>query len=110
KITSSGSVTTLAGSPGNSGALNGTGSAALFDFEQNYIACSIFGQSGIAADNSGTVYVADSNNHAIRKIAPDGTVTTFAGALGQPGVADGPAGTARFNHPTGVALDSMQNL
>jgi hypothetical protein len=58
---------------------------------------------GAAVDASGSVWVADSENHTIRRIGPDGTVTTVAGAPGQPGSADGTGGVARFNGPRSVA-------
>ncbi len=59
----------------------------------------------VAADRGGAVYVADRNNHRIRKIRADGIVTTLAGD-GQAGFADGSSRSARFNQPYGVALDA----
>ena len=61
--------------------------------------------SGLAFDGAGGLYVADSGNHRVRYIAPDGRIATVAGD-GQPGYAgdDGPAQNARLNYPTGVAL------
>ena len=62
--------------------------------------------AGIAVDATGNVYVADTGNHTLRKVSPNGTtVTTFAGAAGQPGGADGTGAGARFNGPTGLAID-----
>jgi len=61
--------------------------------------------SAIALDAAGTVYVADTGNHAIRRIGRDGTVSTLAGD-GQRGFRDGPAGQARFDAPMGVAVDA----
>ena len=52
------------------------------------------------------MYVADTNNHTIRKIAPGGIVTTFAGLAGTSGNSDGTGSAARFNHPRGVAVDT----
>jgi hypothetical protein len=60
---------------------------------------------GIAVDGNGTVFVADSGNHAIRKIAPDGTVSTLAGSLGSAGNQDGAGHTARFKSPWGLAAE-----
>jgi len=92
-------VTTIAGRPGVSGSANGTGAAASFAYPQ-----------GVAVDGSGNLYVADTVNHVIRKIAPGGVVTTFAGQAGNPGTQDGPGATAQFNGPTGIAIDSVGNL
>lgn len=58
---------------------------------------------GIAVAEDGTVYVADTNNHAIRRISPDGEVTTLAGD-GIAGSRDGAGGKARFDHPSDVAV------
>ncbi len=60
------------------------------------------GPMGIAADAQGNVYVSDTDNYCLRKIAPDGTTTVFAGAVMMPGSADGPAAEARFNQPAGL--------
>ena len=65
--------------------------------------------AGIAVD-AGNVFVADTNNQVIKRIASDGTVTTFAGVAGQPGLADGLGVVARFNRPTALAIDSLGNL
>ena len=65
---------------------------------------------GVAAEEA-AVYVADTGNDTIRKIAlPSGEVTTLAGAVGQADFADGPAGGARFNQPSGLALDSAARV
>src|SRR5207302_3159470 len=95
KIDSAGNVTTLAGSAGNPGSADGTAGTAQFNFP-----------SAVAADTSGNVYVADTNNHTIRKIDSGGNVSTLAGLAGNPGNADGTGTAARFNSPGGVAVDS----
>jgi hypothetical protein len=64
----------------------------------------------VAVDSSGNVYVADTFNHTIRKVTPDGVVTTLAGLAGSSGSADGTGSTARFNEPRGVAVDSSGNV
>src|SRR6185369_5925960 len=60
--------------------------------------------SGLALDRSGNLFVAETGANAIRKISPDGAVTTLAGD-GVAGFGDGPAKRARFNGPIGVAVD-----
>jgi len=82
-------VDTIAGAP-DAGDADGPGRNARFD-----------GPVGIAVGPDGALYVADSRNHRIRRVAPDGRTTTVAG--GEPGFADGPASTARFLYPCGVA-------
>lgn len=61
--------------------------------------------AGLAVTLTGEVYVSDSNNHVIRKVQPDGTVSTYAGVPAQSGgFANGPAAAARFHSPAGLAL------
>ncbi len=92
-VISSGVVTTLAGSPGVSGSTDGTGSVARFN-----------GPVGIVGDGSGNLFVADHNNHTIRKIViSTGVVTTHAGSAGISGTADGTGSAARFNLPFGIS-------
>lgn len=95
RISPAGEVTTLAGSAGQKGAADGLGSAARF-----------FNPSGIAVDPSGTLYVTDNGNHAVRKITAEGQVTTLAGQLAQRGSADGAGAAARFDWPIGIAVDA----
>ncbi len=97
KVTADGAVTSLAGSGGR-GSQDGVGSAASFS-----------GPTGVAVDNAGNVYVADTGNNLIRRIAPGGVVTTLAGT-GVAGRTDGAPGIATFNAPSGVALDAAGNL
>ena len=92
-----GEVSTFAGS-GIFGYADGNGTAASFT-----------GPSGVAVDGTGNVYVADTNNHLIRKIAPNGDVTTFAGR-GSSGYADGNGTAAIFHTPYGVAVDGAGNV
>lgn len=97
KITPAGVVSTLAGS-GSIGLVDGPGATAQFDFP-----------NGIAVTSQGTVYVADTNNNCIRTISPTGVVSTLAGAASY-GLQDGPAATARFWQPRGLALDQQGTL
>jgi sugar lactone lactonase YvrE len=92
KITAAGVVSTLAGS-GAIGSADGSGTASSFSFP-----------NGVAVDGSGTVYVADSNNHKIRKITAAGVVSTLAGS-GTEGSADGSGTAASFSFPNGIAVD-----
>jgi sugar lactone lactonase YvrE len=100
EVTTGGGVTTIAGSGGlPAGSSDGAGGAARFS-----------NPAGTAVDGSGNVYVADAGNSTIRKIAPGGTVTTFAGIAGATGTSDGVGSAARFNAPAGLAVDSAGNI
>lgn len=99
RITAEGLVTTLAGSPESSGYADGIGSAARF-----------FGRGGVAVDDSGNVFVADSGNSVIRKITPAGVVSTIGGLFGHSGSSDGVGSAARFAQPYAVAVDRAGNL
>src|SRR4029079_12357755 len=61
-------------------------------------------------DSSGNIYTADLPHHTIRKITPDGTATIFAGLNDTPGNANGTGTAARFNFPTGLAVDGAGNV
>ena len=96
---STAAVTTLAGGS-SAGLVDGMGSNALFYYPL-----------GIVIGSSGTLFIADSFNHKIRTIAPDGAVTTLAGGGGASGRTLGSidaAGTAAlFNNPIGLAIDTQ---
>lgn len=104
KIDGEGFVTTLAGS-GRPGFADGFADEAQFNFPR-----------GIAIDGFGNLFVGDSWNHRIRKITPDGNVTTYAGCGNDIGpdskgsCVDGPADKARFFTPCGVACDLYGNV
>ena len=91
--------TTLAGLAYNRGTLDGAGNAARF-----------YNPEGVAVDASGNIYVVDNQNCTIRKVSPAGVVSTFAGAAGVPGSADGTGAGASFRFPVGIAVDSAGTL
>ena len=93
RIAMDGTVTTLAGSPGLPGTADGMGALARFNAPY-----------GIAVSGTGTVYIADSQNHTIRLMAMDGTVSTYAGTPGVSGQSNGSANSAQFDLPNGLAL------
>ncbi len=68
--------------------------------------------SDIAISPDGTVYISDALNHVIRKVAPDGTISTYAGTAGTTGAAadDVPVAEVLFKHPAGLELDANGNL
>ncbi|HVW98785.1 MAG TPA: gliding motility-associated C-terminal domain-containing protein [Mucilaginibacter sp.] len=97
KITPGGEVSTFAGSGANA-VVDGKGTAASFK-----------GPEGVAADAADNIYVADTYGNVIRKITPDGDVTTIAGT-GTAGGKDGPAASATFNQPQGIVVDHSGNI
>ncbi|WEK55431.1 MAG: stalk domain-containing protein [Candidatus Cohnella colombiensis] len=110
RISKDGKVTTLAGN-GLIGSEDGQGAVATF-----------YNPSDVAVDSKGNVYVADTLNHVIRKITANGNVSTltapstrvfeyFPGAVEDTGdFMDGPIASAKFNEPSGLALDAKGNL
>lgn len=109
KVDPSGNVTTLAGRSrlfnDPPGPREGTGTAALFDYPK-----------GVVVGLDGNIYVADTDNHVIRKVTPEGVVTTLAGAYyddgnySLPTHADGTGAEARFRSPTAITLDADGSL
>ena len=94
----SGAVSTWAGT-GQSGFQDGPAASVRFASPE-----------GVAVDAAGNVYVADTGNHVIRRIAADRTVTTVAGAAGVAGFANGAPSSARFRAPAGIAVDASGQL
>ena len=97
KITPDGTVSTLAGKIAK-GSADGKGKDALFAHPD-----------GLAVDRKGNIYVADVGNNKIRKITPDGMVTTIAGTRKR-GADNGPLNTATFNKPYGLTVDDAGNI
>jgi DNA-binding beta-propeller fold protein YncE len=99
-ISRTGVVSVLAGG-GGPGHADGPGTAASFS-----------GPTGLAVGPDGTLYVADTGNHCLRRVAftHARTVTTLAGRCGDRGRADGPAAAARFLSPQGIAYDPASGL
>lgn len=99
KITPAGVVTTLAGTSGVSGTLDGQGLLAKFATP-----------TGIVVDKSGNIFVADTHNAAVRKVSPSVVVTTTGGVMPARGRVDGSGREARFRGPSGLAIDASGNL
>ena len=97
KVSAAGVVTTLAGS-GTASLDDGSGATAQF-----------ISPAGVAVDAAGNIYVADRNNHRIRKISAAGIVSTLAGSA-TAGFLDGSGASAQFNNPLGVAVDAAGNI
>ena len=88
-------MTVFAGDATVNGTMDGSGTAARFNNPR-----------GLAIDASGNLYVADTGNATVRKITPEGVVTTLAGAAGMTGTTNGSAANARFAIPAAVAVNS----
>ena len=86
-------VAPVSGATGEAGHQDGTGDTARFN-----------DPTGLARDAAGNLYLCDSRNHVIRKIAPGGIVTTLAGKPGEAGALDGHGDTARFHFPSDIAV------
>ncbi|MGH8024997.1 MAG: protein kinase domain-containing protein [Limisphaerales bacterium] len=92
-------IVTFAGRPGLKGYADGPALEAQFRLPNN-----------VAVDSAGNVFVADTANDVIRKIAPNGIVSTVAGLFHNRGSADGAADKARFWAPFGIALDAAGDI
>jgi sugar lactone lactonase YvrE len=86
------SIVTIAGGP-SFGAVDGAAADARF-----------LQPSGLAHDAAGNIYIADTGNHTIRRLATDGTVSTIAGRAGSSGSIDGTGAAARFSSPRGIFM------
>jgi len=92
-------VETFVGGARSPASVDGTGTEARFNNPQ-----------GLVADSQGNIYVADANNHTLRKVTPGGVVTTPYGMARVQGTNDGVGAESRFFSPAGVAVDSADNL
>jgi sugar lactone lactonase YvrE len=99
QITPAGEVTTLAGRAGIRGSADGPAESAGFNQP-----------TGVTVGPDGAVFVADCSSHTIRRISPEGTVTTLAGLALSPGRQDGTGQAARFYYPVDLACDGDGNL
>ena len=99
KVAPDGQVSTFVGTGKSCGAKDGWNSEARFN-----------NPDGLALGRNGFLYVADSANHTIRVVSPDGKVMTLAGQAGTSGYVDGSAFTARFRYPHGLSFDDAGNL
>lgn len=97
KVTQAGVASTVAGAT-TAGFVNGTGTAARFNRP-----------TSIVRDASGSFFIADNNNHALRKLDGAAAVTTVAGS-GTAGFAEGTGSAALLNGPQGIMLDGAGNL
>ena len=95
KVTPAGVITTIAGT--GTGGFSGDGGQAT--------AAQLFAPGGVAVDGAGNVYVGDTSNNRVRKVAPDGTITTVAGTGTEGYTADGvPVVTVDLHGPTALAV------
>jgi DNA-binding beta-propeller fold protein YncE len=99
KLSADGIVTTLAGASGKKGYADGKGRNARF-----------YEPFGIAVDRQGNVFIADTSNSAIRKLSPDGLVSTIAGGPRNGGAQDGAGASAQFSSPYGLAIDASGDI
>lgn len=99
KLASDGTQSTFAGDQLRCAEVDGKGALASF--------C---GPQGLAVDAVGNLFVADRAGNTIRRITPEGDVTTVAGVPMVAGSADGPASSATFDRPSQVAVDANGNL
>jgi len=101
RVDPSGTITTIAGT--GEGGFGGDGGPAA--------AAQLNSPNGVAVDSAGNLYIADINNHRIRRVHPSGVITTIAGTLSSGFSGDGgPAVAVRLSLPTGVAVDGTGNL
>jgi len=103
KVTSSGIISTIAGTGRVHGYIGDGGPATDALLNQ---------PRGIAVDGSGNIYIADMGNHTVRKITSSGILIRVAGTIGMANYSGdgGPATAAELSFPEGLALDANGNL
>lgn len=99
KITPGGVVSTYAGKAGEAGSADGSRANARFNSPYS-----------LAVHGSGDIYVADTENHTIRRITASGTVTTIGGIAGMPGDLSGSSTSSRFHSPTDIAVSADRTV
>jgi len=99
RISASGAVTTIAGTPGQTGTADGTGAAAEFN-----------NPVSLAVDKTGIIYLVDAGANTIRRITQSGVVTTLAGSPYTNGTTDGTGAAVRFSSPGGIRLTPSGTL
>lgn len=95
RVDREGRVSTIAGTPGINDHRDGPARHALFNTPV-----------GIAVAADGSIYVSEFFNHDVRRISPQGDVSTVAGTAGKPGHADGPVGQGQLRRPQQILLDA----
>jgi sugar lactone lactonase YvrE len=115
EVAPTGSVTTLAGTPGAPGSADGTSGAAQFGCARSILGFAAGltlynGASGIATTSSTTSYVSDYCHNTIRTVTTGGLVKTVAGSLNPPGAADANGTSAQFWGPAGLVADPSGNV
>lgn len=100
KVTPDGLITTVAGNGTNG--YGGDGGPAVL--------AQLYSPTGVAVDPLGNLYIADFNNHRVRKVAPDGLISTVAGGGSESLGESGPAASAQLTLPSSVTVDSRGNL
>ncbi|MGZ6870226.1 MAG: NHL domain-containing protein, partial [Frankiaceae bacterium] len=100
KVTPGGTLSIFAGTGQNSVPIAGPATSSPLN-----------NPAGVASDSAGNVYVADQNNHAVEKVAPDGTLSVFAGIPGVTGLPTaGPATSSHLDNPWAIATDAADNV
>jgi hypothetical protein len=106
RVDAAGRITTLAGG----GPTVAKGMWVRGDYRDGKGAEARFNRPAGLVWSAGRLYVADTENHCVRVVTPDGTVSTLVGSPANGGAADGPFATAKLDYPTGLAVDHQGTL